>query len=497
MPFDVLLLVFSAVFFALVLGLPLIGAGAAVSSALHSVPSGGREPMNRRSAVRGALIALAGLSLLTLGAWLGTEESRMGALESLGILLLTLLGAGLLLTGLGPLPSWLLEVTGPAAERLPAPVRLAARDLVRRRSRAVVAITLAMLTTAFGVGLTVVVVGKTAQSRAEYVARARPGALSVRMNGYFLGSFSGSFSAADVTAVRAAIERELPGVPIVAVERLADDSKHFSVNAAVEFPDEAVYRDQAIGDERLLRYLTGDPLTPYDEDTVVVITSAEVRLDSVNFYHGSKGDKAYEPGPPVPAVVARPAGPPMETVFVPAAMLRDLGYRLLPDELIVDPGVHRVTAGELERLDARLADDLATPYVERGFQAPTGWLPVTAVALLAAVGCALGAGVARAGDARQARVLRRIGDRTGLRWFCAARVGLMAWWGAVLGAVAGCAVGMSLLWPLTMPSGWDDPPRVPFETPWTAIAAIVAGLPLLAAVLGALFAQVRTKKSTK
>ncbi|MEV0386798.1 hypothetical protein [Nonomuraea sp. NPDC050643] len=77
----------------------------------------------------GLFVSFAGAWLMGLGAWLGSEDSRYGPIESFGMLLITLIGAGLLVAGLGPLPSWLLEILAPYAERLPLPFRLAARDL--------------------------------------------------------------------------------------------------------------------------------------------------------------------------------------------------------------------------------------------------------------------------------------------------------------------------------------------------------------------------------
>jgi hypothetical protein len=207
-------------------------------------------------------VSLAGVALMGRGAWLGREDSRYAAIDFLGTLLIALIGAGLLVAGLGPLPSWLLEISGPYAERLPLPLRLAVRDLAQRRLRAVLAITLAMMATAFASALTVVAVGETTQSRAEYSPQARPGTLLVRPS----AMFARSFPAADVGTVRAALERELPAVPIAQSERPSSASWHFSAEAEnVDIPEEVVYWDQAIGDEKLLRYLTGDRSTPYDE----------------------------------------------------------------------------------------------------------------------------------------------------------------------------------------------------------------------------------------
>ncbi|MEV0597002.1 hypothetical protein [Nonomuraea cavernae] len=444
--------------------------------------------MSRRFVVMGLSVSLAGAGLMGLGAWLAREDSRYGGFEALGILLITLIGAGLLVAGLGPLPAWLLEIPGRYAERLPLPLRLAVRDLAGRRVRAACAITLTMTATVFGVGLTVIAVGQTSQSRAEYSPRARPGTLVVRSSAFL----AEPFSAADAGAVRAAIEREIPGVPIAQSERPSSESRHFGARAEnVEMPEEALYEYQAIGDEKLLRYLTGDQSTPYDEGTAVVITSADVKVDSVDLsYEIEENDEAMETKT-VPAVTARTVDPHMETIFVPSKIVRDLGYRLQPDELIVDPTLRQVTVQEQKRLDDRLDDAVAEAYVERGFEASTGWVPGVVAALLVALACALTAGFGEAANARQGRVLRRAGNGSAaaFRWFCASRAGLSALYGTVLGAVAGCPAGMLLLWPLTMPVTWGDPARVPFETPWSAIVAVVVGLPLLAAAFGAVLGR--------
>ncbi|MEU7838414.1 MULTISPECIES: hypothetical protein [unclassified Nonomuraea] len=136
------------------------------------------------------------------------------------------------------------------------------------------------------------------------------------------------------------IERDLPGVPIAQSERLSAESRFFDVRAEnVEIPEEIVYGDQAIGDEKLLRYLTGDQSTPYDEGTPVVITSAEVKVDSVELsYEINENDATTRT---VPAVGARAADPHMEAIFVPSKIVRDLGFQLQPEELIVDPTLRR------------------------------------------------------------------------------------------------------------------------------------------------------------
>ncbi len=487
MSFDLVFYALGFLIVAVLVGLPLMTAVGAIPAALLSAPPNRHQFVSRRVVVLGLFTSFAGVWLMGLGAWSAREDSRYGAFEFFGFLLIILVGAGLLAAGLGPLPSWLLEVLGPFAERLPPPLRLAVRDLARRRASAVLAITLAMMATAFGLALTVIAVGETAQSRAEYLPRGRPGSLLVQSSSMFIRSFS----AADAAAVRATMERELPGVPIAQSETVADSLWYFRAEAdGVEIPEEAVYWDQAIGDEKLLRYLTGDQSTPYDEGTAVVITSASVKVDSVTLAYEIDKDDETTASKTVRAIVARTSDPHMETIFVPSKIVRDLGYQLQPSELIIDPTLHRVTAQEQQRLDDRLDDAIAETHVERGFEASIGWLPVAVAAFLAALVCALTPGFGQDANSRQARVMTRAGgSASAFRWFCACRAGISALCGTVLGAVIGCPAGMLLLWPLTMRTTWEEPARVPFETPWPAITAIVIGLPLLAAALGALFAR--------
>ncbi|MDF2705058.1 MAG: hypothetical protein K0R62_710 [Nonomuraea muscovyensis] len=496
MSFDLAIYAFGALIVAVFVGLPLmIAAAGAIPAALLSAPSNRHEFISRRFVVLGLCASFAGVWLMGLGAWLAREDSRYGVFEFYGALLITLVGAGLLTAGLGPLPSWLLETLGPYAERLPPPLRLAVRDLAHRRARSVLTITLAMMATAFGLALTVIAVGETTQSKAEYLPLGRPGSLLVRSSPAYLGPFSAEKAA----TVRAAMERELPGVPIAQSETVSRASWHFGATADnVEIPEDAVYWDQAIGDEKLLRYLTGDQSTPYDEGTAVVVTSANVKVDSVDLSYEMHENDETTKSKTVRAVVARTSDPRMETIFVPSKLVRDLGYQLQPSELIIDPTLHRVTAQEQQRLDDRLDDAVAEIHVERGFEASTGWLPFASAAFLAALACALASGLGKAANGRQARVMRRAGNGSAaaFRWFCASRAGLSALCGTALGAVAGCPVGMLLLWPLTMPTTWEAPERVPFETPWPVIAAVVAGLPLLAAALGALFAREQPQAST-
>ncbi|MEV0145696.1 MULTISPECIES: hypothetical protein [unclassified Nonomuraea] len=155
MPFDLVRYAFLVAFIFLLAGGPAAGA---ITAAMLSASPSRHKFMGRGFVVGGLSVSLAGVLLLGLGAWLGREDSRYGIIEYLELLVIAFIGAGLLVTGLGPLPSWLLRLSGPYAERLPLPLRLAVRDLARRRVRVVLAITLAMVASAVGIVLTVIAV---------------------------------------------------------------------------------------------------------------------------------------------------------------------------------------------------------------------------------------------------------------------------------------------------------------------------------------------------
>ncbi|GGL33909.1 hypothetical protein [Planomonospora parontospora] len=335
-----------------------------------------------------------------------------------------------------------------------------------------------MTATAFAVALTIIALAMTAQDRAQYQPQARPGTLLVR-----------SFSAEETAAVRAAVQRELPGVPVVQRDVLREHGPFGSDIENVELPDlESVSPSELIGDRALLHYLTGDPSTPYDEGTAVVVTAADVEVDEVTIHYDLSGKTDSLQHKTIPAIAAKPAAPHLETIFLPAEVVRGLGYHLDPEELIIDPSAHRTSVAEQERLDGRLGDAAVT-YVERGFQEPTGWRIVAASAAVIALGWALAVPGRTVAASRSRRVLLRLGGSAAtLRLFTAFRTGLGAACGAVTGVAAGCVIGLLLAWPMTYPasSGWEPVPRVAFDTPWPLLAVPAAVLPVLAAAVAGL-----------
>ncbi|MFF4416602.1 hypothetical protein ACFYY8_29105 [Streptosporangium sp. NPDC001559] len=441
--------------------------------AARSAPNGRHARMLRVPLGRGSALSAFNLAVLVYVAWWTHEDRHYDDFAAGTTILLAVTSASVLFLGLGPLISWLLGVLVRRTVRLPPLMRLAVRDLADNRARSAAAVAMTMVLTAMAVIVTTVAVAMAAQDGARYLPQGRPGALLVEV-----------YSVEEAAAVRAAVQRELPGVPMVRSFRAG--AWHFIPDVEkVDLPDlEAVSPAGVIGEGELLRYLTGDPATPYDGNTAVVVTSDDVRADTVTISYGPLETDALS-SRSVPAIVVRPTDPEVKELFIPAKVIRDLGYQPRLDKLIIDPSVHRTSRAEQERIDRRL-DDTATTYVERGFEASTGWYPIVAVVIVTALGVALS--VTGRGGPRTTRVLLRLGGGSAAapRLFAACRAGIGTACGAAAGTVAGCVVGLLLAWPFTAPIEWEPVPRVSFGTPWLSIAALPPVLSLLAALIAAL-----------
>ncbi|MEO3794860.1 hypothetical protein ABGB14_32005 [Nonomuraea sp. B10E15] len=450
----------------------------ACGSVVFAAESARRTHVKSRLLAWGAALAFAGLFVMALVAWSTREDKHYDDFGSALQTLAALIGGSLFLTGLGPATPWLLNILRRRAARLSPVIRLAARDVDRNSRRTAAPIAITMVLTAFAVASLIIAVATTAQSRAGYQPQARPGTLVVNV------------WAEDASIARAVIQQELPGAP-VAQKDVLDHQGYFSLDVKdVDLPDvESVHPAGSIGDQAFLRYLTGNPATPYDDGTAVVVTPDDIQVDTVTLSYSLSTDKELKDlrVKSIPAIAVRSADPHVNEVFIPPKVVRDLGLRLEPDKLIVDPSAHRTTKAEQDRIDRRLGDGEST-YVERGFQESAGWMGVVAAAIGVALGSALVAGGRAGAGGRSRRVLLRVsnGSVLTLRMFAASRSGLSMFCGTALGAAAGCVIGLLVAWPSTTSIGWEVPQRVSFETPWWAIAGLVAGLPVLAGIIAAL-----------
>lgn len=444
------------------------GLGSMVLAA-RSVPSAPGALVRRRCLVWGSALLVGGCVIMALAAWSTHEDVHYDDFGSAVTLLVATVGGALVLLGLGPFLALLLGVAGRWSV------------LARDRARTVPWIVATMSATALAVTVVIVAAAATSQNRADYRPEARPGALLVRY-----------FSEADAPAALAAVRRELPGVPVVQTYRHRE-IRPYSLHAdGADLPEQdGVVTSGVIGDGALLRYLTADPSTPYKENTAVVVTTGDTEVASVTIEYSLFGrdDDTAPVVEQVPAVVVRPADPSVEEVFLPAKVFRDLGQDLRPDALIVDPSVHTTSETEQRRLDRSLGG-VAQTYVERGYQPPSDWRIVVVAAVVVALAGAL---VAAGGSGA------RPGTRSGARsWRAAARrAALAAALGTVVGVAAGCLAGLLLAWPVTTSSAWEPPPRAGFATPWPWIAALAAGLPVLAAAVAAPVFTARVRRSAR
>ncbi|GAB3136340.1 hypothetical protein [Microbispora hainanensis] len=450
------------------------GLGSMVLAA-RSVPSAPGALVRRRPLAWGSALLVGGCAVMALAAWSTHEDVHYDDFGSAMTLLAAIAGGALVLLGLGPFLALLLGVAGRRSV------------LARDRARSVPAIVATMSATALAVTVVIVAAAATSQNRAGYRPEARPGALLVH-----------GFSAADAPAALAAVRRELPGVPVVETYR---GIRPYSLHAdGADLPERyGAVTSGVIGDGALLRYLTGDPSTPYEENTAVVVTPGDAEVASVTIEHnllGQDGDTAPVVKQ-VPAVVVRPSDPSVEEVFLPVKVFRDLGQDLRPDALIVDPSVHSTSETEQRRLDRSLGG-VAQTYVERGYRPPSDWRIAVVAVVVAAVVVALAGALVAAGGADAPSDA----PSDARSWQAAARrAALAAAIGTAVGVAAGCLAGLLIAWPATTSSAWEPPPRAGFATPWPWIAALAAGLPVLAPVLTAAVAApvltVRARRSAR
>ncbi|GAA3570881.1 hypothetical protein GCM10022419_059680 [Nonomuraea rosea] len=454
-------------FLAVVVGVPAMLACGSTIFAAVTAPRGRYGRMRFDHLALGAFVAMGGLMVMAIMAWLTREDGHYDDFGSGLIVFAAIFGAGVFILGLGPFVPWLLGVLGQGGVWLPAAFRLAARHLAYQRARTAPAVATTMAATAVTIAVAITTAAGTAQERQNYSPRARPGALVV------------AFSTEDAATARVAVQQVLPGVPVA---QGLGSRWPANFNVRTDYPSTS---EAYVGDQALLRYLTGNPSFPYDEGRAVTVTSEDGQYDTVEIdYYSSNNPDDPKVGKVIPTITVEPAAPGVEGVFIPAKILQGMGAQLDAEALIVDPSLHRVSEADRDRLQDRLGDS-DEAYLEQGFQAPTGWRYVAGPMALIALAGALVATI------RSNRLLRRpnTGSSSAARVLTACRAALAGACGTVMGAFAGCVIGLLLAWPFTTSVDWEVPPRVSFETPWASIGLMTAAIPLIAAVIALFFRQ--------
>ncbi|MEU9884855.1 FtsX-like permease family protein [Sphaerisporangium sp. NPDC051011] len=460
---------------------------------------------------------LAGLVMTALGVTLTFAGTRAGLTwfpggdgivrDPLPRFLGVIAGSLLTMLGLVAVTPFLVGVAARLAVRLPLPFKIAARDAARSRGRTAPAVAAVMAATA---GLVTVLITSTAHDqevlRGYQVPVKAEGSLTVK-------GLSGTGE--EMPLVREAVERALPGVPVVPVLRpFYEGSREYSValvgaSCGGDADCGSLYSLTVIGGPDVLRYLLGrdDPAlaAALASGKAVVFQPAAVEDGRASLKISTMGAtdlRAIYRQAEVPAVTATLAKGRRTDVLLPVSLATDLKLAPRLAELLIDPAVHRVTLAEEDRVVRQVAavTRVAQVRVERGPQR-AGSI-VTVLLLAAAITLVLGGTFAATGlaaaDARpDVATLGAIGAPPRVRRFVTAG---QAWFIAATGVTLGAAVGFVPGVAATLeaanvilPEGVNQfTTHVPLVViPWASIAALVLLLPLVAAVVAGVFARTR------
>lgn len=443
---------------------------------------------------------------------LGVAGASYGALnhQHLGPVLMS---ASAVVTVLGMILVVPAVVAGVArlAGRLPLPMRYAARDAARHRTRTVPAVAAVAATVAGVVALGIANASDALESRETYVPMAAHGTGQVTYDSEYGGG-----DAVPWAELEAAVLSGAPDAEVTPVQGLPDRwgeqySSHWRLSVPgrrhLSFLDgwgSPFSASILVGGEEHLGLLSeaerAQALEVVESGRVVVFASRDVEVDEVTIaQRGRDDDGARVRGPRVtlPAQVVRIEGSYARGEAVVPASLADrfgdgvetVGLQVAAADGALDEDTEEAVRGAL-----RDADRNAHLYVERGYQRDVYTLVILWV-LGVVGGLLMLAGTLTAtflslSDARPdlATVSAVGGAPRTRRQVAAAYALIIATLGAVLGALVGFVPGVAVSRPLT--SGYDG--AGPFlEIPWLLIGAVVVLLPLVAAAVVWLSARSR------
>ncbi|MEV5827528.1 FtsX-like permease family protein [Spirillospora sp. NPDC052242] len=489
--------------------------------------AGRREP-GRARGVRGW--ALAGAAFVAAGVLCCLFGAR--SLREFG----AAFGAAGIVIGTVLAVPWLVGAVGRVAGRLPLPLRLAVRDGARNRARTAPAVAAIMAAVAGASALAIAAASDLKQGRELYVAELPRGsalirppleeAPPVRLDGDrtdgdpATAAWTDTVRRNDARAaeVRAAIEREVPGLPLLDLPILPGDNCTPPLNPAchsVTFGTRARGGGDAL---RPLETVVGGPAEArmlLGRD-VPEVTAALAAGKIVVF--GARTAPAesttatvqvWEEGKPKPRTLRQVRGLPAVTVpvdthvqvLVPPSAADRIGVPPRVAAFGIDRAEHRMTEAEAERVEEVLHGfdgyDGGWVYVERGFDRgdDTLLLLLAAVAAVLTLGGALIATGLSAADARpDLAVLAAVGARPRTRRLLAAgQAAYIAVLGCWLGIAAGLVPGLAAARVLTEGEPEEGGPvRGPFfDLPWTVLLLIGVAVPLLVAVVAGLCTRSR------
>jgi putative ABC transport system permease protein len=394
------------------------------------------------------------------------------------------------------------------ARRLPLPLRFAVRDAARHRTRTVPAVAAVAATVAGVVALGIGNASDAEESRATYTPMLAMGLASVSPP-----------EGVDVARVEEVLDRYVPDATVTEVWGPPNSVRRYTwVDARVAGTESVlsgwsgtlsgfpVSRDGTVPAH--LTTMTDDERTAAEDvlaqGGALVFTDQGIRADEVRLVAHVDGRR----GPPDVTRATVPA------VFVETTQLEARAQGVLSQEAAAALGLTPVVDGlvvggaeitesqEQDVNEALLALDAeASMYVERGYQNDDETviiqLVLGALAAVLMLGGTLTATFLSLSDARpDLATLSAVGASPRSRRAVAASYALViALVGAVLGVAVGLIPGIAVTYPLTGASWVQEmDPSLPshfLAVPWLLIGSLVIALPVVTALLVALFTRSR------
>ena len=403
-----------------------------------------------------------------------------------------LVGGVLVVFGLVAVMPWLVQAAGRLAARLPLPLRLSVRDAARHRVRTACAAAAVMAATMGAISLGIGAESQDAAFKASYRPEVPTGTLTITAR---------SVDDRGWADLRAAATKALPGVSLISGQRaLARDGRpvtpvpvpqgcHGQCGVAVDSP---------IGDAGLLALVQGraDPraAAALAEGRAVVFDDRMVKDGTLTVELSSEEPERRSLR--IPAVTVTAADPRQIGAVLPPEAFTEAGFKLAERRLYA---AHR--PADLPLLERRLsvATGKADVHLESGPGDPSTPLFPTllGVALVLGLGGTFAAtGLATADMRRDLDTVSAVGAPPRVRrLIVAAQAGFVAGLGTLVGAVAGGVMGIAASWPMSRHARTSGGPldydALFVAVPWSFTAAIVVGLPLLAALVAGLVTRAR------
>jgi putative ABC transport system permease protein len=408
--------------------------------------------------------------------------------------------------------SWIARVAG----HLPLPVRFAARDAVRHRTRTTPAVAAVAATVAGVVALGISTASDAKENRETYQATLLMGDASVTPEyDYYVDT--ASQPPTDWDRVGQVVRQQAPGAAVTTVTGIGRPTSSGSwVDVSFTAPGGSINDDTItpaptgsslgadiiVSDGRSLPSFVASAVPGAEVKHALAAGRAVVftddrddsRLDRVDL-HARTGDEQGEQSDdrsttvPATVVYADPDDVLPVRALLPPAVVESAG--LASTTVALELGQPHLSKAAEKELDAAL-EALPTPagvQVERGYVAPTAdaivqWV-LAALGAILMLGGTLTAMFLALSDARpDLATLAAVGaaPRT-RRSVAAAYTFVVAFVGAVLGMLVGFVPGIAITWPLTGNASYPGGHGPYLDVPWLMIVVVVGGLPLLTALV--------------